>query len=550
MSGPWLFAPQVNVTREQLDDNFGFYRAGGFFGLSGGELANSVTPVNFGFPVGDVRRYGADPTGVLDSGPAFATAALVSRNVWAQNATYRLATPSAIPAGRVLNIDGSDIILALGAGYAFTFIGNKEGLKIVHGGGTITGTAAGFVLLQGTTNQPTNSAHYARGIRMRDVYITSATITVAINMLDAVRQVFLSGCFFFTASGINASGKTVEIHMDKCLLYSSTNAAGTFGIKLRSTGGTSFYNEGWHISTCTIDQFDVTFDLTDIFVLTCVNSYVGSIAAGYALQLQAPSTTACREVNFGNGCVFGGRINVVASAGGQSYFSKIEGCIFTGQTGVHISIGNNAAFITVRNVKFESSANGIAVVSNNNNQGIVVDGVDCDTTFIGGVQINGANGTDCAILNLTYAGTGNAFDIGRFVRLGNVPMSATTAPYLQAFNPASLAGAYIVGAVISTATLSFAKNERGKIYIKFSCTGMNAATQRFDIGVPAGMVCPSGTGWSSQFIMPDFAAGPVYLEIPYYMTADVAGGNVTITNGAGNTVTLDFHSYFGVVKDN
>lgn len=47
-----------------------------FYGLSPGESANGITPTFFYYPVGNVLRYGADATGVVDATTAFANAGL------------------------------------------------------------------------------------------------------------------------------------------------------------------------------------------------------------------------------------------------------------------------------------------------------------------------------------------------------------------------------------------------------------------------------------------------------------------------------------------
>ncbi len=56
----------------------------GYYARTAAEIAASVTPTRFIFPPGDVRRYGADPSGVANSATAFANAFLVKGLVVAQ----------------------------------------------------------------------------------------------------------------------------------------------------------------------------------------------------------------------------------------------------------------------------------------------------------------------------------------------------------------------------------------------------------------------------------------------------------------------------------
>lgn len=60
--------------------------------LTAAEIAAGVTPSNFTYAPGDVRRYGADATGVLDSAAAFAQAFLV-KGLVSVIGNYKIGTP-------------------------------------------------------------------------------------------------------------------------------------------------------------------------------------------------------------------------------------------------------------------------------------------------------------------------------------------------------------------------------------------------------------------------------------------------------------------------
>lgn len=67
-----------------------------YFALSAGEIAASITPTNLSYPVGDVRRYGADPTGVSDSTTAINNATTAANQfggtVFFPGGTYKCGT--------------------------------------------------------------------------------------------------------------------------------------------------------------------------------------------------------------------------------------------------------------------------------------------------------------------------------------------------------------------------------------------------------------------------------------------------------------------------
>jgi hypothetical protein len=67
------------------------------------ETTAGVTPVNFGYVPGDVRRYGADPTGSADSTTAIQNALNVLQPVYLPSGNYRITAPliNGIPKRRI-----------------------------------------------------------------------------------------------------------------------------------------------------------------------------------------------------------------------------------------------------------------------------------------------------------------------------------------------------------------------------------------------------------------------------------------------------------------
>jgi hypothetical protein len=176
-----------------------------------------------------------------------------------------------------------------------------------------------------------------------------------------------------------------------------------------------------------------------------------------------------------------------------------------------------------------------------------------DATYTGGaVFLQGTNGADCAVGGVAYAGTGEQVYVERPVFVKGLKVATAVAALIRRnINSAAISGSYAVGAMIVGLTGRFAKGETGLITATLNCSGMDAAAQRFDIAVPAGVVLPNGTGWDAKYIYPNAAQSRVVISVPYHVTADADAttNNVTITNAAGNTVTVAAHSW-GCVEHN
>jgi Pectate lyase superfamily protein len=494
-----------------------------------------------------VKDFGAVGDGVADDSAAIQAALTASTHVRFGPGSYKINSSVTIPSNRFIDLASANIIADTGATPLFRFVSASEQLYIFGGGGIVTGTASSFLFCQGTTNQPTAVGQYARQIRLEGIQINSETIDVFLDFSNAVRQVFIDKCMSYTPSGINGNGKCVEVKVSKSIIYSSSGGAGTYGVKLRSPGNTTYYNEGWHFTDCTIDNFAKTFDVTDIFVLTVTGGYVGSAPSGYAFDFGMPTSSKCDHITL-SGFTTGSKIRF-APSGGLLYHANISNVTFTSISSVNLQCANNAAGISIRNVKFESSTSGIAIECVSNNATIVIDGIDCDSTFIAGVQVKGTAGANCSVSNVSYSGSGDSLYVERPVLVKNVAVNSANVSALQRqFNPGDIVGTTAVAGTIATINISCAKGETGFINFSLGCSGMNAGTQRFDLALPAGMSVPTGTGWSSVYVYPSAAAGLVTASIPYYCTADITGQDLAIVNAVGNTVSVDYHSRFGIVR--
>lgn len=461
--------------------------------------------------------------------------------------SWKITGKIVIPSGRFLDLRGASLSANNGSDPIFEFETAGDGLYILHGAGVITGTAGSFLKCSGTTNAPTSVGQYARQIRLEGLHVSSETIENFLDFQGAVRQVFMHKVQAYTKNGINANGKCVEVKGHACVIYGSTNSLSTYGIKLRGPGGGSAYPEGFHFTDCTIDAFGNTFDVNDIYVMSVTAGHVGCVSGGRVALFGYPTTTACRDIKF-TGVNISGPIEFLPT-GGLAYQAQFTGCVSENCDGNNFTIRNNAASIDISDHKFHTSTNGVAVVCYNNNADINVRNITCDSTFIGGVLMSGSAGANCSIRGVSYAGTGDSVYLERPVLVSGVPVtSPTVLSYLQTFNANSIQGAYAVNAEIASIYTWFPRGETGEIIGEISFNGASASGQILEIVLPAGLDVPSGSGWNSKFIQLNAASGRISVRIPYRASGEIVNQPIALKNSAGNTINVDYHSFFGIQR--
>lgn len=491
-------------------------------------LADFVNPGDFG-GVGD---------GVADDAPAIIAALAAGKSVNLRNKRWRIGSTVVVPDGRVIDARGADIIADTGASPLFEYGVGGQGFTFLHSGGLISGTASAVLRAVGSTNTPTAVWHYARNIRLHDLYVSSATIDWFIDAVNAVRQVFIDSCFAFTKSGIHAIGKCVEWKVNKSILFSATGAVGTRGLVLKSPGGGAAYHEGWHFTDCTIDNYEKN-EIDDIFVFTLNGGYLGTKTV-----FGQPTTTHCREISIGNGAVLSAAVEFTPSVA-NDYRASIAPAMFTNVSG-NCVLGNPGASGISVDTKFVSSGDGataVRFVSDNSNCHVTA---SADATFERIASFEGFYGPRCSVLVKSYIGATNPIYAEHPVRVISSPITnSVSAGLVQNFVQAS--GTFAVGATIATVMVSLQKGDSGSVVVSLSAAGMSPTVnaQRLLVDAPAGMVFPSGPGWSAQHIRPQFAQGLVYVELPFYCTAEISAQALSIINSAGNTVSTGSHSYFG-----
>lgn len=495
-----------------------------------------------------VKDYGAVGDGITDDSGAIQTAINSGAVIDFRSGTYKIGTTLTLPANCTLYLQGTTIVAATGSNPLFSYVGDKSGLYIF--GGLITGTASTVLYAEGTTSTPSTIANYAREIHLNDIQISSATITTSLVLSKAVNSIYINNCNWFTQNGINANGKNVAVMIANSIIYSATGGAGTFGIKLRSNGGTSYYNEGWSVINSTIDNFDTTFDVTDVFTFQINGGYYGSITSGYLAKFQEPSTSLCFGIFIGAGSILNGRIVFIASSGGINYGAQISGCTITAVSGTAISLENNACNVTVNDVKFTSGAGtAIGVVGAGNNHNISCTNLDFDNTYQNGVVLNGAIGDNCLVGPLVGNTTGDIVGAARTtIRYTGIPItSSTIASLIKQSSASNITGTFAVSATIGSLTTTLGKGTKGRIIVNLPYSGGNASTQNIQVTVPAGMVLISGSGYSAGNLYTGAANGLLHAHLDFHCTSAISAGTISAVNQAGNSITINNQGYLALV---
>lgn len=410
-------------------------------------------------------------------------------------------------------------------------------------GGKFSGIARSVFYFQGITDKPTQSNQYARNIRLYGVYASSNDLTDFVFMKDAVRQVFIDSCFSYVANGITASGKCVEVKVNKTILNSGTSDVNTSRVNLKSPAGTTYYNEGWHFTDCTVDGVGRAFDVTDIYTLTINGGFIG----GDCLFRQ-PFTTHCRDIVISDSVVMKGKVTFTPSSQYDYQASITPALMFgNGNTGsVVLNAGASGIDVTTKLVS-SGVVGGLGVVVNDNCAFCNIQINSVDNTYELPVSFYG-QGARCSALVKNYLGNAHPIYTERALNIISSPVTdAVAASQVQKFENIPQ-GSYAVGSSMSAVTALIHKGSRGVIKISMSVSGMAAGTsQAFLVVVPSGLVVPSGSGWTSLAIRPQFTDGYINVEIPFYATADINSANIAITNNSGNPVNVALNSYIGYI---
>lgn len=507
--------------------------------VSGGTLTDSVkwvTPESFVAVASDIT---AAIQLAVDNGKLVRLAPV----------SYTITRTIEIPDGRTIDMFGTNIVAATGSTPLFQFGGRNLGLTMMAGNAVITGTCSRFLNLVGGSFTPVN-ADYVKQVRLYGVNVSSPTIDTTIFMDKAVRQVFIDSCVFYTRNGIVSNGKGVEVAINKTIVYGATADTDTVGIGLSSAGGTRYYNEGWHLTDCTVDNFANTLDLADVFVFTSKNGYIACNATtAHAVTVRGVTTTThCREINIDG--VIGGKIRFLDSTSSLLVHSKISGEITNCKPGTCVAIGANLAGVNLSGVKFTTN-DGCTLASVANGSGnIHFRDISTDSSLAAGIVFNGSDGGSNSIADYTYSGAGEALSLARPVKLSNVPVSGTTTPIWSLRSDfVATSKDVTVGSYVMSSQFTASKDSKLLVTINLSYTGgATGNTQVLGITVPLGVLLPNGASFM-QYILPA-TSGSVSLNLVCTVTADFRNLLFSVDSRAGNQLRVLAGSVMSVVLIN
>lgn len=227
----------------------------GFFGLSPGEIANSVVPTNFGFPPGHIYRYGTNTIpGTTDMSAAFTAAVLASNQVRVPADTYRLANVPVAKDNVTIQGDGWNTILAVGSANStlFTVTGQNFTLSDCQwqGDGTSSSTANGVgVYLNGAGNALFQD-NFSTGFGFGAITGVAASALAGPRIIRHKCRLTGAGGNEFYLGGVWV-GTLIEdpdcfsATADRALLLYDNGTVGWTGLIVRGGGATQYLKQQW-----------------------------------------------------------------------------------------------------------------------------------------------------------------------------------------------------------------------------------------------------------------------------------------------------------------
>ena len=525
---------------------------GGTFIYDSSKVANDNQGTNFN---GWIRQYSGavsvkwfgatnNSADVYTTTKAFQNAFSLGKNIYIPSEDFYI--------NDTLNVTSNMTITAYGSTINWTGVNTIPMFKIVAPaenisfcGGYFLGESSAWIQSIGVKFDPTSVADYARYI-IEDVRVSGALILIdaqkaARFKMDRVQS--------YTANGIHNFGKIVEMKISNSVIFGSTNGTGTYGIRDEAYPGAAAtsYPEGSHIANCTIDNFDNTIDLIDIFTFTITNSWIGGYnsANDFPINIRKGNTSHCREITI-NGCTIYGGILFESNPSGVMYNANIVDNTFLNCNSASIQLNNNAHFVKIDGNRFESPVGtgdlfAVFIEDNVGDIDVINNTVDNNYTKIfqaigttSGANINVCNNYSDIVnpvysprpINLRHTGIAN--------RLEYVPLTGS---------PTS--GIDFTG----TLTSNFAKGEQVLLNIALNYTSSNSGI--LEVILPAGLISPNGAGWSAQFVYIDATTVSKILpiSIPLYAANDILGGVISLKNyNVGSAVSAVYHAYMALTR--
>jgi len=393
---------------------------------------------------------------------------------------------------------------------------------------------------------------YSRRIRLNDVKINEFHLGFRANY---ARQWFLNNCFIYSRNGVLIENKSVEINITDTIIYGSTEPQPTtFGVKMVHTDThPSKYPEGVMISGCTIDHYERSIWIEDIFVFQLTNSFVAStmesgeasLYFGKGTSTHIMDHTISNTVFWGKPILFHGHAQEPVH-----YHAVISNCVFEYIDGPNLALQRNAQDVSVSGCSFYTNPDLQSVVAelSGDNALVRLSNFTTDPYFKGGIQVRGER-SDVTIRDFDYYGEHRALELEQPVYLKNVtgrPDDFSIIEYSRRSAGIPHAVPFSPGEEIAKVTMNVARGQRGIVRISGTVKPESEGVL-LTVKHPSGIVFPSGPDWSSAMIPLSGDDQRLDAAIPFHCTRSVSG-EFMLCNDSSSEAAVSFgkHSWMSV----
>lgn len=352
-----------------------------------------------------------------------------------------------------------------------------------------------------------------------------------LKMDTAVKRVHINNCGTYTNNGIISNGKSVEIFINSCMIYTISGQT----IKITSDLGSRFYAEGWTITNSEIDSQGYTGDdaisISDIFSFCLDCCYIGC-----SLFIKPPTTTThTKDIIISNNVISGNLFigdNILNQA--KIYNTNISNNIFDG---AYITV-YASAFVCISDCCINNANYEVGILVLGNNTNIYIYNIQLSSSHKIGVYIKNKN-NNVVLDNISCDGTGKAIYI-----------DDNSTNYVLGYKGYSIEnsalGSYNAGDELCSVYATLKKGQRGYIEGTINVTEPTSHTI-LNIITGDGISIPNGKRWSARFIYTDNDK-TIRFAIPYLCTSNYSG-TIQLKHYQGAVLKVSDHSWFGITRE-